>query len=64
MNNPENTEGDIKNEQSREYRRGYKKWTNQRNWQQDKVKENKNTTQYEIYYGSLSVTLCEFPSRC
>ncbi len=25
---------------------------------QDKVKENKNTTQYEIYYGSLSVTLC------
>jgi hypothetical protein len=33
MNNPENTEGAIKNEQSREYRRGNQKWTIQRNWQ-------------------------------
>jgi hypothetical protein len=30
MNNPENTEGDIKNEQSREYLRGYQKLTIQR----------------------------------
>ena len=27
-------------------RRGNKKWTIQRNWQQDEEKQNKNTTQY------------------
>ena len=36
----------IKN--ARDNRRGNKKWTIQRNWQQDEDKQNKNTTQYVL----------------
>jgi len=38
----------------RENRRGNKKWTIQRNWQQDKDKQNKNTTQ-----DVLGTTICK-----
>jgi hypothetical protein len=54
MDNPENIEGAIKTGQSREYRRGNKNWTIQRNWQQDKDKQNKNTTQ-----DVLGTTICK-----
>ena len=33
---------------AREYRRGNRKWTIKRNWQQDEDKQNKNTTQYVL----------------
>jgi hypothetical protein len=36
------------------YRRGNKKWTIPKNWQQGKEKQNKNTTQYV-----LNTTMCK-----